>query len=489
MGVRVRLWKGAWWVFVTHRGQRRAKRVGDRRAAEAVASQLRARLQLGDLSILEHERDALSLQAYAERWLGTYVAVHCKPRTLELYTFLCRRHLFPELGAVALPDLTRERVRALFASKVGAGMRRSTALKVVGLLREILNHAVEDGHLASNPATRLSRFYRGRTEQEARPRVVPLTERELRHLLATCKRWYPAWLDLIATAAWTGLRQGEVLGLQWEDLDFAGGFIDVRRTVAYTGGTLRAGSPKSGKARRVDLPAPLAGALQARKSLLEAEAALEGRDPTPWVHPNKAGKPIDALNLLHRVWHPLLDKAGLRRIRFHDLRHTYASLLIQRGESLAYVKEQLGHSSIQVTVDLYGHLVPGTNRGAVDRLAAATGCNLYATGDEVLRPERSGSDGEDWSRGRELNPRPTDYESVALPLSYPGVRSASLSLAQRSRPMLNVWFQDLVPGPRGAPSPASRYGGGRGRGGRSVASSRGYGGRGSPVRPAVVRPA
>ena len=106
---------------------------------------------------------------------------------------------------------------------------------------------------------------------------------------------------------------------------------------------------------------------------------------------------------------------------FHDLRHTFASLLIQRGESLAYVKDQLGHHSIQVTVDLYGHLVPGANRGAVDRLASATGSNLYATSDEVREEEREVTSEEDWSRGRELNPRPTDYESVALPLSYPGV--------------------------------------------------------------------
>ena len=108
-------------------------------------------------------------------------------------------------------------------------------------------------------------------------------------------------------------------------------------------------SPKSGKARRVDLANPL----------FRSHGCTR----------NAVGKPIDALNLVHRVWHPLLEKAGLRRVRFHDLRHTYASDLIQSGESLAYVKEQLGHSSIQITVDLYGHLVPGANRSAVDRLA------------------------------------------------------------------------------------------------------------------------
>jgi hypothetical protein len=117
----------------------------------------------------------------------------------------------------------------------------------------------------------------------------------------------------------------------------------------------------------------------------------------------------------------LLEKAELRRIRFHDLRHTYASLLIAQGESLAYVKDQLGHSSIKITVDLYGHLVPGANRGAVERLADATTRNPHATEVKKAVEEQEASGEKNWSRGRELNPRPTDYESVALPLSYPGV--------------------------------------------------------------------
>ena len=87
-----------------------------------------------------------------------------------------------------------------------------------------------------------------------------------------------------------------------------------------------------------------------------------------WVFCSENGGPLDGDNLRHRVFYRLLRKAELRRIRFHDLRHTYASLLIQNGESLAYVRDQLGHASIQLTVDTYGHLVPGANRQAVDRL-------------------------------------------------------------------------------------------------------------------------
>jgi len=99
------------------------------------------------------------------------------------------------------------------------------------------------------------------------------------------------------------------------------------------------------------------------------------------------------------------------------LRHTYASLLIQRADSLAYVKEQLGHSSIQITVDLSGHPVPGANRSAVDRLAEATGRNLAATGEVARGGDREVTSDEDWSRRRDLNPRPADYETTCSVLT------------------------------------------------------------------------
>ena len=101
----------------------------------------------------------------------------------------------------------------------------------------------------------------------------------------------------------------------------------------------------------------------------QADEETGEKPPFPeWVFCNRAGNPLEYYNLKHRHFEKCLEKAGLRRIRFHDLRHTLASLLIQNGESLAYVKDQLGHSSIKMTVDVYGHLVPGANRAAVNRL-------------------------------------------------------------------------------------------------------------------------
>src|SRR5205823_14446537 len=157
----------------------------------------------------------------------------------------------------------------------------------------------------------------------------------------------------------TGLRFGEALALQWEDLDWHGRFIEVRRT--FSKGRLT--TPKSGKTRRVDMSQQLTDTLKGLLLERKKETLRKGWGTVPpWVFCSGVGTPLDAGSLYDRVWNKLLTKAGLRHIRIHDLRHTFASLLIQQGESLAYVKDQLGHHSIQITVDIYGHLVPGGNR-------------------------------------------------------------------------------------------------------------------------------
>ena len=113
------------------------------------------------------------------------------------------------------------------------------------------------------------------------------------------------------------------------------------------------------------------------------DALRKGWGQVPeWVFCDQDGKPLWKSNLERRVFHRTLASAGIRKVRFHDLRHTFASRLIQNGESLAYVRDQMGHHSIKVTVDIYGHLVPGANKAAVDRLDV-TGRNLGATANET----------------------------------------------------------------------------------------------------------
>jgi integrase len=124
---------------------------------------------------------------------------------------------------------------------------------------------------------------------------------------------------------------------------------------------------ESHRRRRVDLSSQLLSTLVEWRRFQQARALHKGTNCPIWIFPSLTGTPLEERNIRH-VFNRMLEKAALRHIRVHDLRHTFASLLLQQGESVVYVKEQLGHASIQITVDTYGHLIPGANRGAVDRL-------------------------------------------------------------------------------------------------------------------------
>jgi len=233
---------------------------------------------------------------------------------------------------------------------------------------------VEDGILASNPASRPARFIK---TGDRREKIDFLTPEEGRALLDAAWEHYARTFPLLLTAMRTGLRQGELIALQWGDIDWRGKFIEVRRS-NYMGNLT---CPKSGKGRRVDMSDQLAAALTDHKRSVAAEAIKAGRAFPEWVFPTIDGTALDAANV-RRSLSLCLKKAGLRRIRFHDLRHSFASWLIGNGESLAYVRDQLGHHSVQITVDTYGHLIPGANRQAVNRLDDAewrTTGGKYAT--------------------------------------------------------------------------------------------------------------
>ena len=168
------------------------------------------------------------------------------------------------------------------------------------------------------------------------------------------------------------MRRGELVALRWGDIQFGSSDEDPNRYifVQHNYVARQFTTPKSKKPRRVDLSQQLRRVLLEVRDLHMLKAFSTGKTSIidELVFPSPEGSVLDPDNLIKRYFLPAIEHAGLRRIRFHDLRHTFGSLLIQGGASLAYVKEQMGHSSIQVTVDTYGHLIPGANVNWVDRL-------------------------------------------------------------------------------------------------------------------------
>jgi integrase len=380
VAVKVRERRGAWWVFVDFKGRRKAKRVGvgkeGKRAALAAAEKIQASLALGDTASLDKSPTAqpITFERYALDWLETHARQACKFSTARVYAVNLKRHILPLLGEKPVSALSRGDCRSLIAACRAKGLSPKTLENISRTVSSVLTQATEDGVLPANPALRLGRYYRNGDHPKAE--IHPLTREEAALLLYTSTEWAPREYPLFLCALRTGMRLGELLGLHWGDIDFHGAFIEVRRNLVAG----RVTSPKNGNPRRVDMSDQLVGVLRSLLTARKAETLRNGWGQVPdWVFCNDAGGPLDGDNLRHRVFYKLLAKAGIRHIRFHDLRHTFASLLLQQGESLAYIRDQLGHASIQLTVDTYGHLIPGANRGAVNRLDDATIRNPAAT--------------------------------------------------------------------------------------------------------------
>ncbi len=374
MGVKVKFRQAAWWVYIDHQGRRKAKKIGDKATAHEVAKRIRERLLLGDLSLLTSE-PAETLERYGTRWLEQGEG-NRKASTHRFYRFNLARHIVPVLGARPITAVTRADCRDLITACRQKGLKRASLLGVQRTLSAVLSHAIEDGLLQANPAFRMGKHLR--LGDEKRAAIQPLTYLEAHQFLEAVRDRMPEYHPFFLCALRTGMRLGELLALQWADVDFAGRFLEVRRNLVAG----RLTSTKSTNRRRVDMSLNLTKALRELHRERKASSLKAGTPVPSWVFINRDGSALDGDNVRHRVFYRLLEGAELRQIRFHDLRHTYASLLIQNGESLTYVKEQMGHSSIQVTVDVYGHLVPSANRAAVDKLDALPIRNPGATSEE-----------------------------------------------------------------------------------------------------------
>jgi len=382
MGVKVREKKkgsGVWWIFIDHQGRRKAKKIGkDKKVAENIAIKIEAKLVLGDMGLMEKKTaTAATFEEYANTWMTFNVPATCKPSTEKDYRSILDNHVLPAFGKKSVSEIKRMMIKKFLMGKIKSGFAASTVSHMKCCIGGTLNVAVDDGVLTANPAHRLGKIFKKKNVQGD---IRPYPKDELASLLESFQSHFPDHYPQALTLARTGMRLGESLALQWDDINFEGRFITIQRT--FSRGKI--GLPKNGKRRRVDMSKQLTQVLKNAKYQRKIETINKGWGKVPkWVFVSNAGTPLDVNHWRKRIFYKAIEKAELRKIRVHDIRHTFASLLIQAGESLAYVRDQLGHHSISITVDIYGHLTPGGNKDAVDRLddpaPDATIRNLSAT--------------------------------------------------------------------------------------------------------------
>ncbi|MFA5864236.1 MAG: tyrosine-type recombinase/integrase [Phycisphaerae bacterium] len=363
-----------WWIFVSQNNRRWCKRLGDRRAAEAVASALRQKIKAGEFHIDEKARlnRTPEFSQYAQHYLESYAKSVCKYNTWYNYQIIIEKYLIPIWKGKHLDQITRGDVKQFLLQKQQEGLSPKTVENYKALISGLFTHAYEDEILVVNPALKLGRFIQ---KDDRRKEVRPLNREQVTKFLAKAQELYPRHYPILLCAFRTGLRLGELLGLAWDGIRFDNNTITVKRSYSHG----RWSTPKSNKSRIVDMSDQLRTTLLAHRSRLtqrfkrglpttKVPNGHKGETEIQLVFPSREGGPTDGDNLRNRVFYDLLEKVDIPKIRFHDIRHTFASLLLQNGESLHYVKEQMGHASITTTVDIYGHLVPGSNRNAVNRL-------------------------------------------------------------------------------------------------------------------------
>ena len=361
MGIKLRERPGkGWYVFIDWNGKRKAKSFGkNKKLAKDFAATIEAKLKLGSAGIFT--KSGVKTDDYVETWLER-IQYTRKPTTYDDYKKIWKRDIQAIIGGLDLEEVTREKVKTLACACLKKGQSPKTVQNVIRTLSSMLSHAVEDELMKVNPALRPGKFL---PKVSKRRSINPLTREEVAVLLETVKAKAPRHYALMLCAVRTGVRMGELLALQWGDVDYHGRFLEICRNYTHWQIT----TPKSGESRRVDMSLELTQALKDLYLDRQLDTAAKGWEEVPeWIFCSETGGLLHPNNLRDRVFYRALKAAGLRKVRFHDLRHTFASLLLQQGESPVYVKEQMGHSSIQITVDLYGHLIPGGNKQAVDRL-------------------------------------------------------------------------------------------------------------------------
>lgn len=315
-----------------------------------------------------------------------------KQTTREHYERVLDHHVHPTLGSRRVRDLTRGRLKALLLQKLADGLAPGTVSIIHRTLRAMLSAAVDDGVLLANPASRLGRTLRlvpaKATRQED---IKAMTREQLATFLGVATVDEPRTYPLLLLLARTGLRIGEALALQWEDVDLHGHTLRVARSLADNG--QRVDTPKSGHGRDVDLSQQLAATLRGVDAARKARALRKGIARPPWVFPSERGETLDPHNV-RRAFRRILERAKLPpHFTPHCLRHTFASLLLADGKPIVYVQRQLGHASITLTVDTYGKWLPMADKGAVDSLddtaANRDGGRMVANGSFEARDRRS----------------------------------------------------------------------------------------------------
>jgi integrase len=308
----------------------------------------------------------LTVSDYLDRFLEDVQRGSVRESTYSRDKYLITNHVKPALGRVKLKNLGAMHLQRLYREKQDAKLSASTVQKIHHILHKALAQAIRWDLIARNPTDNV------KAPTPTSKEMHPLSAHEAHKLLETAQG--DRLEALYVLAIHTGMRRGELLGLKWSDVDLENSRIGIRRTLTRTDGGKRytLGDPKTKRSHRTVRITPQAVEALRRhltNQMEEMERLGDIYIDQGLVFTTEVGTPINPSNLRQRSFAPLLERAGLPRITFHDLRHTCASLLFQKNVHPKLVQELLGHASVAITLDTYSHMVPGMGSEAADAMA------------------------------------------------------------------------------------------------------------------------
>ena len=301
-------------------------------------------------------------------WLNTWISEYTadwKPLTVCNYSKQIKKHLIPRLGAAKLEDLDTHTIQLFYNSLTKSGLAPKTVKNIHGVLHAALEQAISNGYIHKNPTAGC------KLPKVVRPEIKPLEPEEIARMLKEAKK--DAYDNLFIVAMFTGMRQGELLGLSWDNVNFKTGQITIKQQLQCKDGVYFLETPKSGKCR-VLFPAPVV--MEALKDEQQQQNANKQIVGAAWE--NKFNLVFtDALgkNLVRRTvvkhFKAVIERANIPPdVRFHDLRHSFAVTSLYSGDDVKTVQANLGHATAQFTLDVYGHVTQKMRQESAMRMQA-----------------------------------------------------------------------------------------------------------------------
>jgi integrase len=306
----------------------------------------------------------LTVGEHLARWLEDVVKPSASHRTYSTHAQQVRTHIVPTLGRIKLKNLRKAHIDRLYREKLDSGLSPSTVRRIHAVLHKALEEAVKGDLIPGNPAAHANK---PKVKQEE---IEPLDTPQAAAFLKAAKG--DRFEALYILCIMCGLRQGEALALRWRDIDLDEGTLRVNLQLQRVrgGGGLRFSEPKNASRRTVGLPQRAVSALKSHRKRQLEEKLRAGPlyQDGDLVFASRQGTPMDAQNVVNRYYKPLLERAGLPPIRFHDLRHSCLSLLAQRGEPIRDLQALAGHATAAFTLQRYTHHYDASARRTADAM-------------------------------------------------------------------------------------------------------------------------